>query len=235
MKRLLIFLLILLQVGLYAKLFKYTDSTGVHYVDSLSKVPKQSRLKVKGLSSRFLKTGITTIDKYRKIVSKKGVYYKELQNQKFALKAWGALMVNSGFKYMRRELSAIEAIDATSKKRWQRVRVAKKLSLYFKIFEDEWPKIYKKINFKLTNDVEIDRLRENYKKIKTTSENVSKRIELLERWSNSILKNPNSNSKRIKERLKGINELYDLPKPDMKKLIKYVNKTISIFEKEFNR
>jgi len=235
MKKILIILLVLLQVGLYAKLFKYTDSRGVHYVDSLSKVPKRSKDRVRGVSTKFLKTGIKDIDRFRKIISSKGVYYKELQNQKLALIAWATLMVNANFKYLMNELSAIESIDTKVKKRYKRRKLAKKLARYFNILENEWPRVYKKINFKTSGDKEIDDLRENYKKVRTTSQNISQRISLVEKWSVKFNKHPKADMKKVKKRLKGLNELFDTPKPDMEKLIKYLDKTISIFEKEFNK
>ncbi len=226
-------LFILFSTNVSAKLFKYTDKYGVHYVDSIEKIPKKKRYYVKNVQSAFRKTGIKLIDKYRYIIQKQNVYYKELENQKSVLIAWCNLMIDNKKPYLISELKSIKSINLKLKKKKR--QNARKLALHFKILESEWPEVYERLNFKSTGNSKLDTLRKNYKKNIIDIKNLSKDITLVERWASMMEFNKKTNKKLIKERLKKLSNLFDIPKPDKEKVKKYLKETVRLFEIEYNK
>ena len=237
------FLVLFLLVSplLFAKIYKYKDSHGrIHYVDDISKIPNNKIKNAKILNTRFLKTDNKIIDKYRKIIIKKGVCYKNLKAQKDALLSWGAIMVGYGFNEFKVDLSRINSISLVDKKGRplkgkKRRKVAVILANFFKSFENEWSIVYEEIHFKSSGDRAIDTMRKYVKTVKTSKDNLTLRVKLLEDWAKIIKQNKNADSALIDARLKVISGMYDVPNPDIYKLSKYVDKTIILFEKEFRK
>ncbi len=239
--KIIIILSLLFSSVMFAKIYKYKDRYGrIHYVDDISKVPNNRVNHVKTLNSRFFKTDYKVIDKYRKIILKKGVYYKELKAQKDALIYWGSLMVNAGFTEFKVDLARIKSIRVIRKNgkklgRKQRRKKAVLLANFFKLFENSWPRVYEEINFKSSGNKSIDTMRKHKRSVKTNSDNISMRVKLLEEWAAIIKNNKNADSKLITDRLNTISAMYDVPKPNIKALSKYIDETIKVFEKEFRK
>ncbi len=239
--KIILILSLLLSSTLFAKVYKYKDRYGrIHYVDDISKVPNSKVNSVKTLNSKFLKTDYKVIDKYRRIILKKGVFYKQLKAQRDALLYWGSLMVNAGFDEFKIDLSRIKAIRLIKKNgkkfnRRQRRKKAILLANFFKSFENSWPRVYEEINFKRTDNKSIDIMRKHRKSVKTNADNLSMRVKLIEEWASIIKNNKNADSKLIEERITNISAMYDVPKPNIPSLSKYIDETIRIFEKEFRK
>lgn len=239
--KIILILSLLLSSSIFAKVYKYKDRYGrIHYVDDISKVPNNKVNSVKTLNTKFLKTDYKVIDKYRRIILKKGVFYKQLKAQKDALLYWGSLMVNAGFNEFKIDLSRIKAIRLMKKngkklKRRQRRKRAIILAHFFKSFENEWPKVYEEMNFKKTNNKSIDMMRKHRKSVKTNADNLAMRVKLIEEWASIIKANKNADFKLITERVNNISAMYDVPKPNIPSLSKYIDNTIKIFEKEFRK
>ncbi|MBN2695095.1 hypothetical protein JXR93_10555 [bacterium] len=237
MKKIVVISILMLSISTFAKMYQYKDSNGtIYFVDDINKVPDNKIDSAVAVNSRFLPTKIEEIDKMRKIVIKNKVYYKEFENQIFALKAWAQLIVNSGnisFKTVQNRLSSIDIESYNTKKK--KVLLAKQLSNYFKVFENEWVNSYEILNFISSGDSDIDSLRKNYKKLPTAPENVEERIGLVEKWGNELLLKQKGDQKFIKESLKELNDRYDIPNPDIPELVKFVDKLITEYEKEQNQ
>ena len=234
--------IMIVSFSLSAKIYKYKDRYGsVHYVDDISKIPSNKLNQVKTMKSKFFPSENAVVDKYRRILLKKGVYYKELSNQKDALILWGSLMINYGFQEFKVDMSRISSIKFVTKKgkklsRRQKRKLASNLALHFKSFESAWPKVYEEIHFKSSGSNAIDLMRKNRKILRTSSGNISVRIKLLEEWSAMMKDNPSKyDTKLIIERMNKISALYDVPKPNLPVLFKYIDKTVLLFEKEFRK
>jgi hypothetical protein len=233
--------LLLLSISLFGKIYQYKDSYGkVHYVDDISKVPESKQDYIKTMNTRFLKTNSDLIDKYRKLILKNGVYYKKLEEQKKALLSWGSIIVSYGFVEFKIDLSRIQSISFTDKKgkklnRKQMAKTARILSSFFKSFESNWPKVYEEIHFKKSRNEALDVMRKHRSTVKTGSDNLSFRVKLLEEWVTIMKKNKDADTKLIDERMSKITSMYDVPKPNIEILSKYMDETIDIFEKEFRK
>ncbi len=237
MRKLFVVSILLLAFPLLAKMYQYKDSNGtIYFVDDISKVPDNKIDFATAVNSKFLPTKIEEIDKIRRLVLKNRVYYKELENQLFALKAWVQLIINSGnssFKTYQENFNNIDIETYNTKKK--QIAFAKQLSGYFKIFENEWLNTYEVLNFISSGTPEIDTLRKNFKKSPTTPQNIEERIGLIEKWGNELILKKDSDQKFLKESLKELNERYDIPNPEIPELVKYVDKLIREYEKEQNR
>jgi len=240
MKTILILSLLLSSV-LWAKIYKYKDNYGrVHYVDDLSKVPNNKVNSIKTLNSKFLKTNYDIVDKYRKIILKKGVYYKDLKNQKNALIYWSSIMIGFGFPEIKVDLSKIKMIPVAGRNgkklsRKKRKKTAVLLANFFKSFESYWPKVYEEVNFKKTGEKSLDIMRKHRKTVKTGASNLALRVRLLEKWAKIIKNNKKADAKLVSERMDQISAMYDVPKPNIKVLSKYMDETIKEFEREFRK
>ncbi len=226
---------------LMAKIYKYKDAKGqIHYVDDISKIPSSRVKRATTLNTNFLKTDNPDIDKYRELISKHGMYYKDLEKQKIGLILWNNLIVQYGFSKFESDLPKIESISTSSqsgkKLTPRQVReIASQLAFFYKSYENVWPKIYEEINFKPTDNEEIDKLRKEMKQIKTDKNNLENRIKLLNEWNKLMAENEKANKTLLNERLKVIKKNHSVKKPDIYMLSRYVDQTLNIFEKEFRK
>lgn len=240
MGKILLVMLLLLEITLVAKVYKYTDRYGsTHFVDDPAKIP-QDRLRVaKATNQKFLpitNTNFKDVNVMRKRLLKKGVYYKQLEDQQKLLVKWAQLFITAGEQNYDIYMKQLDSIDLKKyRTKRKRRRLARTFANYFRLFENHWPRAYKNLNFRSAGDPALDQLRKMYKQSPTTRSNLDIRVQLLEKWSQRLLKDIKVNHAMVKVQMAKLNELYDVPSPDMIQLSKQITQMVDLFEKEFNR
>lgn len=232
-----IILLMLINITVSAKLYKYRDSDGsIHYVDDISKIPDNKVESALAATTRFLPTNISEIDTMRKLVAKNGKLNKDFEKQQVALINWCDIIKNSGYDSYDTYSKQISSVNVTTyKTKKQKNELSVFFAKYFKLFENEWVNVYEIINFKSSGNGDLDNLRRTYKKIPTSQQNLESRVGLIEIWAKQLELSDKTDKKTIKDSMKKLNDLYDVPSPDISALSKHIDKTIDSFEKESNK
>ncbi len=232
-----IIILMLINITVSAKLYKYRDSDGsIHYVDDISKIPDNKVESALAATEKFLPTNIPEIDKMRRLVSKNGKLNKDFENQQIILINWCDIIKNSGYESYdaySKQISNINVANYKTKKQKNELSVF--FAKYFKLFENEWVNVYQIINFKSTGNGDLDDLRRSYKKVPTSQQNLESRVGLIEIWAKQLELSDKTDKRIVKDSMKKLNDLYDVPTPDISALSKHIDKIIDSFEKEYTK